>query len=158
MRRGTIARNAVAPERRSGPKHTESAASNARTGPDETARSVTKRDRAAQSREPGSSRPAKIPVARKKAAGIQGRRGRGRTTGRLRHDGTTIRVIKCDPIPSKYRDLAVVTIEEYAEIMRLGRSKAYEDVKKRRPELVVDFSNVPRIPVARLRRLLLGEA
>jgi hypothetical protein len=77
--------------------------------------------------------------------------------GKLRRGGALIRIVKADPIPWKFRDLAVVTIEEYGEIMRLGRSKAYEDVKKR-PELVLNLSNVPRIPVARLRRLLLGEA
>lgn len=74
----------------------------------------------------------------------------------LRRGGSVIRIVKPDPIPSRFRDLAVVTIEEYGQIMRLGRSKAYEDVKTR-PELVVNFSNVPRIPVARLRRFLLGE-
>jgi hypothetical protein len=80
--------------------------------------------------------------------------GRG---SKLRQDGVPIRIFKTDPIPAKFRDLAVVTIEEYAEIMRLGRSTAYKDVSMR-PELVVKLSNVPRIPVARLRRFLLGEA
>jgi hypothetical protein len=140
-------------------KHSAVPAPNARTAATATGRCGTKK--AVLSR----MVPAEAPRGRKKGStgdeSARVTRGPARSKppdrgGNLRQDGVPIRIVRADPIPAKFRDLAVVTIEEYAEIMRLGRSTAYKDVSSR-PDLVLKLSSVPRIPVARLRRLLMGE-